>query len=61
MIKRSVIRAKFSRSHYHATPDELAGIDRGLSDAAEGKFASAEDVDALFAKYRRKSVVHGQE
>jgi predicted transcriptional regulator len=39
---------------YHSTPDELAGIDRGLRDAAAGRFASDDDVEAVFAKYRSK-------
>ena len=38
---------------YHATPEELAGIDRGLQAAAEGRFATDEEVEAVFAKYRR--------
>jgi len=38
---------------YKATPAELAGVDRGLKDAAAGKFASAEEVAAVFAKHRR--------
>lgn len=39
---------------YEATPDELEAIDRGLRDAAEGKFATNEEVEATFAKFRRK-------
>ena len=38
---------------YHATPEELAGIDRGLKAANEGRFASDKQVDAVFAKHRR--------
>jgi len=38
---------------YDATDDELEGIDRGLHDAAEGRFATEEEVAATFAKYRR--------
>ncbi len=37
---------------YHATPEELAGIDRGLKAANEGRFASDADMAALFEKYR---------
>ena len=33
--------------------DELRGIDRGLREAAEGNFATAEEVEATFAKYRK--------
>jgi predicted transcriptional regulator len=39
---------------YEATPEELKAIDRGLRDAAEGRFATQEQVEAVFAKYRRK-------
>lgn len=39
---------------YEATPEELEGIDRGLRDTAEGRFASDEEVEATFAKFRRK-------
>jgi hypothetical protein len=38
---------------YQPTPDELAGIDRGLRDAAEHRFADQAAVDAAFAKFRR--------
>src|SRR5208282_1685105 len=31
---------------YHATPDELEGIDRGLKAAREGRFATDEEVEA---------------
>jgi predicted transcriptional regulator len=37
---------------YHATADELAGIDRGLEAAREGRFASDEAVAAVKAKFR---------
>ena len=37
---------------YHATPEELAGIDRGLASARTGRFATDEQVAALFEKYR---------
>ena len=38
---------------YHATPEELEGIDRGLKAAREGRFASDAEVQAVFAKHRR--------
>jgi predicted transcriptional regulator len=38
---------------YEPTPEELAGIDRGLRDAAAGRFATEEQVEAVFAKFRR--------
>ena len=37
---------------YHATPEELAGIDRGLASARAGRFATDAEVAALFEKYR---------
>ena len=37
---------------YLATDEELAGIDRGLDDAAHGRFATDEEVKAAFAKFR---------
>jgi predicted transcriptional regulator len=38
---------------YRATPEELAGIDRGLKAAKEGRFATDEEVAAVIAKHRR--------
>jgi predicted transcriptional regulator len=35
---------------YEATSEELEAIDRGLRDAAEGRFATQEQVEAVFAK-----------
>ena len=37
---------------YVATPSELEGTERGLRDAAEGKFATDEQVEAVFTKHR---------
>jgi len=37
---------------YHASPQELAAIDRGLEDARNGCFASEQAVDAVRAKFR---------
>ena len=37
---------------YHATQGELAGIDRGLRAANEGRFAEPGEVASLFAKHR---------
>ncbi len=37
---------------YRASPEELAGVDRGVHDAAAGKFASQDQVEAVFAKHR---------
>jgi len=38
---------------YHATPQELKGIDRGLRAADEGRFATDKQVEAVFAKFRK--------
>ena len=38
---------------YHATPEELKGIDEGLRAAREGKFATKKQVDAVFANMRK--------
>src|SRR4051812_48362654 len=37
---------------YQPTPEELAGIDRGLRAAAEGRFATDQQVETAFAKFR---------
>ncbi len=39
---------------YEPTGEELAGIDRGLRDADQGRFATDAEVEALFAKFRRR-------
>ena len=41
-----------ARSVYHPTPEELEGIDRGLRDAEQGRYATNEEVEAAFAKFR---------
>jgi len=38
---------------YHATPEELAAIDEALAAVPRGEIASGEEVEAVFAKYRR--------
>jgi predicted transcriptional regulator len=38
---------------YHATEEELKAIDEGLADAERGNFASAQEIEAIFAKFRR--------
>lgn len=38
---------------YRATHEELAGIDRGLKAAREGRFATDGEVEAVRAKHRR--------
>ena len=49
----SEIEASIKAGTYRATPSELLGIDRGLREAAEGKFVSSAEVEATFAKYRK--------
>jgi predicted transcriptional regulator len=44
--------AEFKDSEYQPTPEELAGIDRGLRAAAEGRFATDQQIEAAFAKFR---------
>ena len=38
---------------YHASPEELQAIDEALAAVARGEIASDEEVEAVFAKYRR--------
>jgi hypothetical protein len=47
------IDAEVNAGAYRATPAELAGVDRGLSDSAQRKFASAKQIEVVFAKHRR--------
>jgi predicted transcriptional regulator len=46
------IDAGLGTGTYHATPEELAGIDRGLKDAREGRFATDDEVSKVFEKFR---------
>jgi predicted transcriptional regulator len=41
------------RGVYHATDEELTGIERGLADAEAGRFASDEQLEEVLAKFRR--------
>jgi len=47
------IDASLRGGTYHATLEELEGIDRGLKAAREGRFATDEEVEAVIAKPRR--------
>jgi predicted transcriptional regulator len=47
------IDAELNSGAYQATPEELAGIDRGLRDADQARFATDDEVEAVFAKHRR--------
>ena len=38
---------------YPATPEELKAIDEALAAVARGEIATEEEVEAVFAKYRR--------
>ena len=44
---------------YQPSPEELAGIDRGLRAAAEGRFANEAEIETAFAKFRGPKF-HGQ-
>jgi predicted transcriptional regulator len=46
------IDEELRQGKYRATPDELAGIDRGLKAANEGRFATEEEAEAVLAKFR---------
>ena len=48
------IEAELGAGDYSPTEAELRGIEQGLCDAADGKFATEAEVEAIFAKYRRK-------
>ncbi len=39
---------------YEPTDEELAGIDCGLRDAEQGRFATDAEVEAAFAKFRHR-------
>ncbi len=47
------IEASIAEGAYIPTEAELAGIDRGLRAADEGRFATDEEVEAAFARLRR--------
>jgi hypothetical protein len=49
--------AGFKGGDYEPTAEELAGIERGPRDAAEGRFATPQRVEAAFAKFREKDGV----
>jgi hypothetical protein len=46
------IDAELRGGIYHATPEELAGIDRGLKAAMEGRFATEAQVEAVLSEKR---------
>ncbi len=46
------IEESLNKGDYEPTEAELAGIERGLQAAAEGRFATDEEVETAFAKLR---------
>ena len=46
------IEAEIGKGEYRASVSELAGIDCGLRDSADGKFASVEQVEKTLGKFR---------
>ena len=46
------IDAGLASGKYQATPAELAGIDRGLKAADEGRFVTADQIGRVFEKHR---------
>jgi hypothetical protein len=46
--------AGLSGDVYEPTPEEMAGIECGSRAAAEGRFATDQQVEAVFAKFRGK-------
>jgi predicted transcriptional regulator len=49
--------AGFKSADYEPPAEELAGIKRGLRDSAEGRFATPQQVEAAFAKFREEDGV----
>jgi predicted transcriptional regulator len=47
------VDAVVTAGRYHATAQELEGIDRGLRAAHEGRFATEAEVEAVFSKRHR--------
>ena len=50
---REFLAARSGNDAYVATPSELEGLERGLRDAADGKLATDEQVEAVFDKHRQ--------
>ena len=46
------LEAAFGSDEVEPTQEELAGIDRGLRAAAQGRFATDQQLEAVFAKFR---------
>lgn len=48
------IEAGLGGDIYKLSPEERDGVERGLRDAEQGRFATEEEVEATFAKFRPK-------
>jgi predicted transcriptional regulator len=46
------IESELQQDTYSATPEEVAAIERGLKEAAQGRFATEAEVEAVLVKYR---------
>ncbi len=46
--------ASLKGGEYEPTEAELAGIDRGLRDAEQGRYTTEQRVESAFAKFRGK-------
>jgi predicted transcriptional regulator len=46
--------ASLNGGDYEPSEAELAGIDRGLRDAEQGRYATEQQVESAFAKFRGK-------
>ena len=47
------IEAELEGGTYYSSAEELAGIDRGIEAAREGRLATEQEVEAVFASHRR--------
>ena len=47
-----LLEEELAGGEYHPTPEELAGIDRGIKAAEAGQFATAEEMEETWAKFR---------
>jgi predicted transcriptional regulator len=48
------IESELQGDEYVATPDELAAIDAAIASIDAGEFATDREIEAAFAKFRRK-------
>jgi len=51
-VKLLLAMETWNQDPYQLSPDERADVQRGLEECARGEFASEEEVEALFKKYR---------